>query len=88
MIGIVKRLSLSFSRNGLLTIYKSFVHPHLDYADIIYDKPGNVKFESKLERVEYNACLAITGAIRRTNRDSIYAELGLESFSSRRWYQK
>ena len=31
-----------------------FVHPHLDYADTIFDKPGNVDFESKLERVLYN----------------------------------
>ena len=61
---------------------------HLDYADIIYDKPGNVSFESKLERVQCNTCSATTGAIRGTNRDSIYAELGLESLSVRRWYQK
>ena len=57
-------------------------------TDIIYDKPGNVNFESKVERVQYDACLAITGAIQGTNRDSIYAELGLESLSARKWYQK
>ena len=45
MIGIMKRLSLSISRDSLLTIYKSFVRPHLDYADIIYDKPSNVHFQ-------------------------------------------
>ena len=47
-------------------------------------KPGNVSFESKLERVQYNACLAITGAIHGSNRDSIYVELGLESLSARK----
>ena len=25
----------------LLTLYKTFVRPHLDYADRIYDKPCN-----------------------------------------------
>ena len=84
IIGIMERLSLSISRDSLLTLYKLFVRPRLDYANIIYDKPGNVNFESKLERVQYNACLAITGAIRGTNRDSIYAELGLESLSAGR----
>ena len=84
IIGIMERLSLSISRDSLPTLYKLFVRPHLDYANIIYDKPGNVNFESKLERVQYNACLAITGAIRGTNRDSIYAELGLESLSAGR----
>ena len=61
-----------------------FVRPHLDYADRIYGKPGNVNFESKLERVQYNACLAIIGAMQGTSRDSIYVELGLESLSARR----
>ena len=42
MIGIMKRLSLSILRDGLLTKYKSFVRPHLDYPYIIYDKPGKV----------------------------------------------
>ena len=50
-------------------------------TDKIYDKPGNVKFESKLERVQYSACLVITGAIQGTNRESIYVELGLQSCS-------
>ena len=84
----MKRLSLSISRDSPLTIYKMFDRPHIDYADIISDKPGNVNFESKLERVKYNACLAITGAIQGTNRDSIYAELGLESLSASKWYGK
>ena len=47
----MKRLSLSLSRDSQVTIYKTFDRPHLDYADIIYDKPGNVNFESKLERL-------------------------------------
>ena len=57
----------------------------------VYDKPSNlnnVNFESKLERVKYNACLAITDTIPGTNSDSISVELGLESLSARRWYQK
>ena len=49
----MERLSLSTSRDSLPTIYKLLVRPHLDYANIIYDKPGNVNFESKLERVQY-----------------------------------
>ena len=49
----MERLSLSTSCDSLPTIYKLLVRPHLDYANIIYDKPGNVNFESKLERVQY-----------------------------------
>ena len=41
----MKRLSLSILCDSLLAICKTFIHPHLGYADIIYDKPGNVNFE-------------------------------------------
>ena len=58
-IGIVKQWSLSISRNSLLTIQKTFVRPYLNYADIIYDKAGNVNFESKLGVVRYDAYLAL-----------------------------
>ena len=33
-IGIIKKLSLTLSKNILLTIYKTFVRPILDYTDI------------------------------------------------------
>ena len=32
-----------------------------------------------MESVQYNAALAITGAIRGTSREKLYQELGLES---------
>ena len=40
-IGLIKRLRKFLPRDSLLTIYKSFIRPHLDYGDIIYDNPGN-----------------------------------------------
>ena len=63
-IGMIKRLLNALPRNSLLTIYKSFMRPHLDYCDIIYDLPNNESFSSKIERIQYNAALAITGAIK------------------------
>ena len=72
----------------MLTIYKSFVRPHLDYGDVIYDKPNNVRFSDKIESLQYNAALAITGAIRGTSREKLYHELGLESLNSRRWFRR
>ena len=88
IIGIMKRLSLSLSRKSLLTIYKSFVRPILDYADIIYDKPFNESFKRKFEMVQYRAALVITGAIKGTSRNRLYQELGLESLADRRWYRR
>ena len=70
------KLSLNLSRNSLLTIYKTFVRPILNYADIIYDKPLAESFKDKLERVQYNAALVITVTVKGTSRDRIYRELG------------
>ena len=74
-------------RKSLLTIYKSFIRPHLDYCDVIYDQPNNESFCSKIERIQYNAALAITGAIRGTSQTKLYNELGLESLKFRRWFR-
>lgn len=83
-IGLIKQLSGSLPRSALVTMYRSFVRPHLDYADVIYDQPHNDTFCSRTESVQYNAALAITGAIRGTSREKIYQELGLESVRDRR----
>ena len=63
-IGLIKKLSINLPRNALLAIYKYFIRPHLDYGDILYDNRNNENFQSKLEKVQYRACLAITGAIK------------------------
>ena len=49
---LIRRLSVSFPRNALLTIYKSLVRSHLDYGDILYGKPGNENVQNKLEKVQ------------------------------------
>ena len=61
MIGLIRRLSVNLPRNALLAIYKSCIRPHLDYDGILYDKPNNNNFQNKMEKVQYRACLAITG---------------------------
>ena len=68
--------------------YKSFVCPHLDYGDILYDNPVYESLVNLIEKVQYKACLAITGAIQGTSHESLYQELGLESLRFRRWYRK
>ena len=60
-------------------MYKAFVIPHLDYGDMIYDEAYNEIFHQKLESIQYNACLALSGAIRGSSREKLYYELGLQS---------
>ena len=51
---------------------------------MVFDQPENESFSSKIERVQYNASLAITGAIKGTSQEKLYQELGLESLRSRK----
>ena len=51
IISLIRRLSITLSLNALLTIYKSFVKPHLDYSHILYDKLNNEIFQNKLEKL-------------------------------------
>ena len=87
-IALLRKLQHVLPRQALITIYKSFICPYLDYGDILYDKAFNESFHQKIESIQYNACLAITGAIRSSSREKTYQELGLESLRHRRWYRK
>ena len=42
--GILRKLHYVLPRNSLITIYKSFIRPHLDYDAIIFDQPENEIF--------------------------------------------
>ena len=45
-------------------------------------------FHQKLESLQYNAYLAITGVICSSSREKLYQELGFETLEQRRWYRK
>ena len=56
-ICIIKKLSNVLPRKSLITIYKSFVRPHLDYGDLIYDQPNNESFCQQIKSVQYSVSL-------------------------------
>ena len=87
-VSVIRKLRYQIPRHSLLTFYKSFVRSILEYADVIYDQPSNNSFSDKIESIQYNAALAITGAIRGTSKDKLYSEIGLEHLRSRRWFKR
>ena len=87
-IGLLRKLYNILPRSALLITYKSFIRSHLDYGDIVHDQAYNALFPQKLELLQYNAFLAITGAIRGTSRDKLFEELGLESLQLCHWFRK
>ena len=87
-VAVLRKFQNILPRSALLTIYKCFVRTHLDYGNIICDHAFSNSFHQKIEFLQYNTALVITGAIRGTSREKIYQELGLESLQQRRWYRK
>ena len=87
-INLLRKLNLSLPRSALLIIYKSFIRPHLDCGDIVYDQPNNSSLSEKIESLQYNAALAMTGAIKGSSKEKLYQELGFESLKDRRWMRK
>ena len=37
-IGLLRKLQTILPKGPLITLYKSFIRPHLDYGDMIYDQ--------------------------------------------------
>ena len=62
-IGLLRKLQNFLPKAALITIYKAFIRPHLDYGDILFDQAYNMSFH---QFSQYNACLANTTAIRGT----------------------
>ena len=51
-IELLRLLQNLLPRTALLTIYKTFVRPRLDYGDILYDQAVNLSFHHKLESIQ------------------------------------
>ena len=78
-IRLLRNLQTLLPRAPLITIFKSFIRPHLDYVNMIYDQTFNMLFQQIIETIQYNASLAITGAIRGSSREKLYQKLDLET---------
>ena len=70
-IEMLKKLSIYLTRHSLVTLYKAFIRPHLDYANIIYDKLNNTNICNKIENIQCNTAPAVTGAIRGSSKKKI-----------------
>ena len=83
-IGTIRKLNNVLPCHALLTVYRSFVRPDLDYGDVIYDQAENESVSCKIERVQHNVSLTVAGAIIGISQEKLCQELGLESLRTRK----
>lgn len=69
---VIKKSHYFLQCVSLLTFYKSFVWPHMDYGDVVYDQPNDPTLSDKIESVQYNAWLTITSTIMGTSWKKLY----------------
>ena len=55
---------------------------------MIYGQSNKENLNQKIGKIQYNATLAITGAIKGTYQSRLYNELDPESLRFRRWFRK
>ena len=87
-IDLLRKFQQILPIKSLITIYKSFLRSHLHYRDIFYERAFNESFHHYLESIQYNATIAITGAISGTFSEKLFQELGLQSMKSRLRFRK
>ena len=85
-IGMIRYMPKYVSRDVRDQIYKFYVRPYLDYSDIEHDPEFTHDMIKRLERIQYSAALAVSGAWRGTNR--LFEELGWQSLCYRGWYRR
>ena len=71
ILGLLQKLHNLLPRSALITLYKAFVRPYLNYGNILYDQAYNMSFYNKLKSVQYKSCWTVTGAQRGTSKKDI-----------------
>ena len=63
-------------------MYRSFILPQLDYADVIWDNCSLILAE-ELESLHLDAIRTIIGAVRGTSHQKLYTESGFTTLRER-----
>ena len=83
LIGCLRSFKYRLSRRSLQTMYKSFIMPHFDFSDVIWDNCTNEQADA-LETLHLDALRTIIGTVRGTSHHKLYKESGFTSLKERR----
>ena len=87
IIGIMRKLKYSFSRQALNQIYMSYVLPILEYSSIVWDNCTVYEAEA-LDKIQNEAARIVTGLTRSVSLANLYSECGWIPLKTRRQEQK
>ena len=96
------RLGVKYEYEGNYQKYEKWKSSLREYVKEEKRKQGHLKHNpsiinlgeilntlmKRIEKIQYQAALAITGAWQGSNRSKLYDELGWESLSDRRWCRR
>lgn len=69
-------------------IYKTYIRPHFDYCDTVYDGHITTHDAMRLEKLQNRAGRLVTGTLFRTPTDKLLLDLGWDRLSTRRRIHK
>ncbi|XP_076452566.1 uncharacterized protein LOC143288125 [Babylonia areolata] len=73
LISCLKYYKYKLNRKALETMYKSFILPHFDYADILWDNCSDAQ-SNMLESLHLEAIRIIVGAVKGTSHTKLHEE--------------
>ena len=87
-LGPIYPIAKLLPRSTLNEIYMTYIRPHFDYCDIIYD--GNITSTDSIRlQILQNRCARlVTGTLFRTPTDALLKDLGWERLETRRLIHK
>ena len=87
VLGIMRNLKYSFSRQALNQVYISYVRPVLEYSSVVWDGCTNQDRDA-LEKLQNEAARLVTGLPKSTSLANLYRECGWATLNKRRTFQK
>ena len=82
-LNILRQYYKKFSKNTLLTIYRSFIRPKLEYSSQILSNL-NIGEVERLENIQRNGLRIISGTKVGTSHQPLYKEVNLQLLADRR----
>ena len=84
LLGPIYPVAKFLSRSILENIYKTYIRPHFDYCDIIYDGNLTTTDAARLQTLQNRCARLVTGAMFRSSTTALLNDLGWERLETRR----